>query len=147
MPTRNKSPLFDGEGRSVFLADKLAPDGGEGAIFALRDQSGLAAKIYHRSISPEKSAKLQLMISLRTEKLLKLAAWPVETLHEQPKGRIIGFVMPKVKNHKVVHELYSIKSRLIEFPEARWSFLIHAAANIARAIGTVHQHDHVIGDI
>jgi DNA-binding helix-hairpin-helix protein with protein kinase domain len=147
MPVRSRSQLFNSLGTPVVLTDKLAPDGGEGAVFSVLNKPDLAAKIYHRSVSPEKAAKLRLMINLRTEALLKIAAWPIDTLHEQPSGPIVGFVMPKVRNHKVVHELYSIKSRLIEFPEARWSFLIHAAANIARAVGTVHIHKHVIGDI
>jgi DNA-binding helix-hairpin-helix protein with protein kinase domain/Flp pilus assembly protein TadD len=147
MPVRSRSQLFNSLGTPVVLTDKLAPDGGEGAIFSVLNKPGLAAKIYHRSVSPEKAAKLRLMINLRTEELLKIAAWPIDTLHDRPAGPIVGFVMPKVNNHKVVHELYSIKSRLIEFPEARWSFLIHAASNITRAVGTVHKHNHVIGDI
>ena len=39
--------------------------------------------------------------------------------------------MPNVKA-KEIHELYSLKSRRVHFPEATWQFLIHAATNVAR---------------
>lgn len=110
-------------------------------------QSDLVAKIYHNAASPEKTAKLTAMVRLKTERLLKLSAWPINTLHEQPGGAAKGFLMPKVINHQDIHILYGIKSRHAEYPEARWPFLIQAAANVARAFSVIHEHGHVIGDV
>jgi DNA-binding helix-hairpin-helix protein with protein kinase domain/Flp pilus assembly protein TadD len=146
MTIRTKSPLYDSHGRRLSLADKLA-QGGEGAVYDLQGQDELVAKIYHGGISREKAEKLALMVNVRTERLLKLAAWPVDTLFDRPKGVMVGFLMPKVKAHKDVHILYGVKSRLSEFPEARWPFLIQTAANIARAFKVIHEHKHVIGDV
>lgn len=50
---------------------------------------------------------------MKTGELLKIAAWPVETLHASPQGRITGLLMPKVEG-KPIHQLYSPKSRLAE---------------------------------
>lgn len=55
-------------------------------MYELRDRSEFAAKLYHQTVSPERASKLGAMVQLRTERLLKLAAWPVDTLHERPGG-------------------------------------------------------------
>jgi DNA-binding helix-hairpin-helix protein with protein kinase domain len=128
------------------LGRKLG-QGGEGAVLEVSSQSDLVAKIYHNAASPEKTAKLTAMVRLKTERLLKLSAWPINTLHEQPGGAVKGFVMPKVVDHQDIHILYGIKSRHAEYPEARWPFLIQAAANVARAFIVIHEHGHVIGDV
>jgi DNA-binding helix-hairpin-helix protein with protein kinase domain/Flp pilus assembly protein TadD len=146
MPTTTRSNVYDGHGRSLTLADKLA-QGGEGAIFDLSGHKELVAKVYHRPIDNEKAEKLSLMVSLRNERLAKLSAWPIDTLFEKPNGPVIGFLMPKVTAHKDIHVLYGVKSRLAEFPEAQWPFLIQTAGNIARAFRVIHEHNQVIGDV
>lgn len=146
MPLKTGSHIYDSHGRKLTLGDKIA-QGGEGAVFDLVNQRDQVAKIYHSPIDDQKVRKLSSMVSLKTERLLKLAAWPIDTLHDKPGGRMIGLLMAKVQGHKEVHELYTIKSRLVQFPHAQWPFLLHAAANIARAVNVVHEHGHVIGDI
>lgn len=138
--------FYSSEGKPISLGRKLG-QGGEGAVLEISSQSDLVAKIYHNATTPEKAAKLTAMVKLRTEKLLKLSAWPINTLHEKPGGIVKGFVMPKVVDHHDIHILYGIKSRHAEYPEARWPFLIQAAANVARAFSVIHEHRHVIGDV
>ena len=138
--------FYSSEGKLISLGRKLG-QGGEGAVLEVSSQSDLVAKIYHNAASPEKTAKLTAMVRLKTERLLKLSAWPINTLHEQPGGAVKGFVMPKVVDHQDIHILYGIKSRHAEYPEARWPFLIQAAANVARAFSVIHEHGHVIGDV
>lgn len=138
--------FYSSEGKLISLGRKLG-QGGEGAVLEVSSQSDLVAKIYHNAASPEKTAKLTAMVTLRTERLLKLSAWPINTLHEQPGGAAKGFLMPKVVDHQDIHILYGIKSRHTEYPEARWPFLIQAAANVARAFSVIHEHGHVIGDV
>jgi DNA-binding helix-hairpin-helix protein with protein kinase domain/Tfp pilus assembly protein PilF len=110
-------------------------------------QIDLVAKIYHSAATQEKAAKLTAMVNLKTERLLNLSAWPIDTLHEKGGGPIKGFLMPKVVGHRDIHILYGIKSRHAEYPDARWPFLIQAAANAARAFSVIHEHGHVIGDV
>src|SRR5581483_2301808 len=81
-------------------------------------------------------------------RILKLAAWPVAVLQTKMNGDVVGFAMPNISSYKDVHLLYSPKSRLKDFPpKVNWKFLIHAAANIARAFSVVHEFGHVIGDV
>jgi DNA-binding helix-hairpin-helix protein with protein kinase domain/Tfp pilus assembly protein PilF len=146
MTTSSRLQVFNSQGHPLFLADKLK-QGGEGAVYDLQGRSDLVAKIYRGHIDNQKAEKLALMVNLRTDRLLKLAAWPIDTLFDRPRGRMIGFLMNKVVSYEDVHILYGVKSRLAQFPEARWPFLIQTASNIARAFRVIHEQDHVIGDI
>jgi DNA-binding helix-hairpin-helix protein with protein kinase domain/Tfp pilus assembly protein PilF len=121
--------------------------GGEGAVFEVKGRCDLAAKIYHKPISTEKSDKLLALSRLGTGRLIKLSAWPIDILRARPGGDVVGFVMKRINEGKEVHALHSPKSRLQTFPEASWSFLVYVAANIVRAIATIHEHGFVIGDV
>ena len=138
--------IVDAQGRPVSLGPRLG-GGGEGDVFALSDRPDLVAKIYSQAVPPEKAAKLRLMARLRNDRLLKFAAWPVDTVLDAPAGQIVGLLMPRVAGYKEVHTLYSPKSRLAEFPRATWPFLIHAATNLARAFAMIHESGQVIGDV
>ena len=138
--------LYSSQGGPVSLGARLG-QGGEGAVYEVIDRAGFVAELYHKAVSAEKAEKLSAMVALKTERLLKLSAWPVDALYEQPGGQLKGFLMPRVQGHKDIHILYGVKSRHSEYPEARWPFLIHAAANVARAFAVIHEHGHVIGDV
>ena len=86
------------------------------------------------------------MAGMRTPEIERLAAWPTKLL-SLPSGAPIGLTMPKVVGHKDIHHLYSPKSRRTEFPGADWRFLIRVAANLARAVATIHEANGVIADI
>lgn len=146
MLTKQSTRIVDIRGRRIPLTVELGR-GGEGGIFEIGDRPDLVAKIYAKKPDAEKSAKLRIMIGLQSERLLKLAAWPIETLQDSANGDLVGFLMPKISNHKDIHALYSPKNRLMQFPEADWRFLIASAANVARAFAVVHEHGQVIGDV
>src|SRR4029079_14736568 len=118
--------LYDQEGRTVHLGPELGK-GGEGSVFEVAGTSELAAKIYHQPIDPEKADKLAAMVRQQGPGLLAVAAWPVGTLSRAPRGAVVGVLMTRVSGFKPVHLLYGPKSRLAEFPQATWSFLVHAA--------------------
>ena len=146
-PQPNPLPLFDASGRALSLGAELGR-GGEGSVFALADRSDLVAKLYHHAPSAEKAAKIVAMAKLGSERLLKLAAWPTSAIHSGARGGpVVGFLMPRIQGHKPAFNLYSPKLRLQEFPSAGWAFLIHAAANAARAFAVIHDSGHVIGDV
>ena len=138
--------FFDRYGQQLVLSSMLGK-GGEGSIHEITGVDDAVAKIYYGPVDAEKARKLTTMADLCNERLLRLAAWPIDTLHEQPGGRMVGFMMQRIRNHKGIHVLYSPKSRLSDFPSARWPFLVHTATNLARAFAVIQEHGHVIGDV
>lgn len=137
--------VYNSHGSAVPLGAQLGR-GGEGSVFELPSHPELVAKLYHQNVPVEKAAKLCTMVQLRTERLLKLSAWPVDLLLDRPGGALKGFTMPRVGGHDI-QILYGPKSRIANFESASWAFLLHTAANLARAVHAVHEHGHVIGDI
>src|SRR2546429_787940 len=131
---------YDSQGRPVYLGQRIG-GGGEGEVYQRRDQAGQAAKIYLPEKAKKREAKVKAMFSSATERVIKIAAWPIETLYETPGGSFVGFLMKHVKDHYPVHMLYG-KERRDKFPKARWSLLIHTATNLARAISVIHKDSH-----
>jgi DNA-binding helix-hairpin-helix protein with protein kinase domain len=142
----NRPKLYDQQGRPVHLGLELGK-GGEGSVFEVAEAPELVAKIYHQPIDARKAGKLAAMVRQQGPGLLEVAAWPVGTLSRAPRGSAVGLLMPRVSGFKPVHLLYGPKSRLAEFPQATWSFLVHTACNVARALAVVHAGGNVVGDI
>ncbi len=140
MPT-----YYDSQNKSYVLTEQIGR-GGEGAVFSCKNDAELVAKIYHEPVTEEKGEKLRWMAENKNEHLLKVAAWVIDVLKDAPGGKVVGFLMPNVRA-KEIHELYSLKSRRVYFPEATWHFLIHTAANLARGFYSLHRDGHVMGDI
>jgi DNA-binding helix-hairpin-helix protein with protein kinase domain/Flp pilus assembly protein TadD len=138
--------VYNSKGQLVTLGAELGR-GGEGGVFEVTGDPARVAKIYHETVRDEKVAKLSAMVNLATPELLKLTAWAVDTLHGLPGGKVVGVLMFKLSSHKEIHHLYSPKSRLVQFTKADWRFLIHAAANVARAFHVLHEGGNVIGDV
>ena len=139
MPT-----YYDSQNNAHVLAERIG-SGGEGTVFFCEDFAAVA-KIYHEPITEEKAEKLRWMAANGNDRLLKVAAWVVDVLMDAPDGKVVGFLMPSVKA-KEIHELYSLKSRRVYFPEATWHFLVHTAVNVARAFYNLHRDSHVMGDV
>ncbi|MBS0541918.1 MAG: hypothetical protein JSR47_24350, partial [Proteobacteria bacterium] len=137
--------VVDDRGRVLRLARKLG-QGGEGAVYELEDDTDIAAKIHHQPLTPLRAEKIRAMAAMQSESVAKLAAWPTGLL-SLPSGAPIGLLMPKVTGHKDIHHLYSPKSRRAEFPGADWRFLIRVAANLSRAIATIHEASGVVADV
>lgn len=142
---KTMTALKNRKGENIQLG-RLLGKGGEGAVYEVAGASSLVAKIYHQSIAAEKAGKLQAMSDMKTDRLLALTAWPTDVL-SGPDGKPKGFLMPMVTGHKDIHALYTPKSRKDSFPEADWRFLVHTAANVARAFAMIHDHGCVVGDV
>jgi DNA-binding helix-hairpin-helix protein with protein kinase domain len=138
--------VLDSRGAPVPLGGELGR-GGEGTVFAVANRPEVVAKVYHRAVDPEHAAKLAAMTGLKTDRLLRLAAWPVDILQDRLGGSVVGLLMPRVTGYQAIHNLYSPKARRSAFPNAGWPFLIHAATNVARAFAVIHEHGHVVGDV
>jgi len=142
-----RATFIDDKGRQIALSRQLGR-GGEATVYAIEGDAGLVAKIYHRQLDLEKTEKLSRMVELQSERLLKLAAWPVGTLRPRNGNAVAGVLMRNVSGFKDIHLLYNPKSRVREFPaKANWRFLLHTAGNVARAFSVIHEHGHVIGDV
>lgn len=139
--------FIDDKGKPVALGKQLGR-GGEATVYAVEGEAGLVAKVYHRQLDGEKTEKLWRMVELQSERLLKLAAWPIGTLRSRNGNSIVGVLMRNVSGFKDIHLLYNPKSRIREFPaKANWRFLLHTAGNVARSFSVIHEHGHVIGDV
>ncbi len=132
-------------GRQI-LSGKQLGRAGEGTVYEIQGEHNYAAKIYHIP-TIERARKLTYMVDKKSDRLLRIAAWPIDTVHERPGGAVIGFLMPKVSHMDKIHDLYGVKSRLTKFPQANWKFLLHAADNLARLFSVMHEHGFILGDV
>jgi DNA-binding helix-hairpin-helix protein with protein kinase domain len=139
-------PVFDRGGQPVRLSQPVG-SGGEGVVYAVDGAPDVVAKLYHAPAAPAQAAKLVAMTALDSERLRRVAAWPLGTLHDSPGGAVRGLLMPRLTLRKPIHQLYGPRSRLAEFPRADWRFLVRAAGNLARAFAVVHAHGQVVGDV
>jgi DNA-binding helix-hairpin-helix protein with protein kinase domain len=138
--------LFSGSGQNIVISRQLG-HGGEGTVYELEGTENLIAKVYDPGKLGQKGSKIKAMISLKTDKLLQVTAWPIDTVHLKPGGNIVGLLEHKAVGFKDIHLLYSPKSRKAEFPSAKWNFLVWTAINLAKAFNTIHEHGLVIGDV
>jgi DNA-binding helix-hairpin-helix protein with protein kinase domain/tetratricopeptide (TPR) repeat protein len=138
--------FYNSDAEKVRTGEQIGA-GGEGIVYEVQGRRDLAAKIYHERLSAEKAEKLLALSRLGSGRLFQLSAWPMDVLRTEPDGDVVGFLMKRINDGREVHTLHSPKSRLQSFPEASWAFLIYVAANIVRAVTTIHEHGFVIGDV
>src|SRR3984957_15697091 len=139
------NPVTDDKGRPIHLGPEIAR-GGEGVVYELPSNPTVVAKLYFKSPDDNKASKLSAMLQTTTPDLGKFAAWPSGTLRKS--GHVAGILMPRVAaQSRPIHELYTPKTRLREFPAANWQFLVNVAANVTRGFIAIHQTGHVIGDV
>ncbi len=125
---------------------ELIGKGGEGEVYAIKGRSGQAVKIYNTSLRAKREDKVRAMVGEGLAFQTNLVAYPVEVVTDH-RGNFLGFVMRLVSGYRPLHELYSPKSRQRHFPKSDYRFIVHAALNVARAVGKVHQTGCVIGDL
>ncbi len=138
--------LYNNAGQPVDLG-ALIGRGGEGVVHEIPGRPSFVAKVYHQPVHPDKALKLENMARQAHPALLDIAAWPVDVLRVSAEGSVQGFIMPRVAGYQEIHSLYGPSHRKRTFPHADWSFLIHAARNLASAFEAIHAREHVIGDV
>ena len=120
--------------------------GGEGEVFALASDKSRAIKLYTTGNKAVREQKILAMVQAGLASKTQLVAFPIAPVTSRD-GRVIGFVMRLITDHKPLHELYSPGSRKHHFPRADYRFLVRTAGNVARAVASVHHAGCVIGDI
>jgi DNA-binding helix-hairpin-helix protein with protein kinase domain len=138
--------IVDGNGRELRLTGLLG-QGGEGAVYEIASSTEYVAKIYPQPLSPERSAKLQVMSAYSNQNVKHFSAWPVGLVFTKAGNAPIGLLMPKISNRKDIHKLYSPKSRRAEFRRADWRLLVRACINTSKAFGAIHSTGCIIGDV
>ena len=140
--------IFTADNRPLTL-DREIGKGGEGSVWSIAGvtSSQIVAKFYHQGLGSEKARKIETMCLLKSDGLLRIAAWPTDILRPASGAAPQGLLMPKIAGYQEAHLLYTPKSRRTHFPDAQFPFILHAAINIARAFATVHDAGQVIGDV
>jgi DNA-binding helix-hairpin-helix protein with protein kinase domain len=133
-------------GKDRVSVAELIGKGGEGEVYAIKGRSGLAVKIYNTSLRAKREDKVRAMVGEGLAVKTDLVAYPGDVVTDR-RGNFLGFVMRLVSGYRPLHELYSPKSRQRHFPKADYRFIVHAALNVARAVGKVHQTGCIIGDL
>jgi len=136
-------------GKSITLLGEPIADSGEGKVWRT-NQNGYLAKIYH-SQTPERVQKLAVMIAHRPKEpnshLNHISfAWP-KSLLKDAQGDCVGFLMPEIKEAKVLIDVYNPKKRKDSKLDVDWRFLHTTALNIASIIEAIHISGYVLGDI
>lgn len=137
---------------SIYVGNREMPlgrrigKGGEGEVYLAASENGLAIKLYTVADKASREQKVAAMIQAGLARKSPLTAFPI-ALARQKNGDFAGFTMRLVPDHRPLHDLYAPGSRKQNFPQADFRFLVHAAANVARAIASVHHAGCVIGDI
>lgn len=120
--------------------------GAEGDVFLLAGNERLAVKIYKEDKRKSREEKVRAIVTQGLAGGTQLVAYP-QAVVTSKSGQFFGFTMRLVDGFRPVHELYGPKSRKIHYPKADYRFIVRAAANIARAVGEVHNSSCVIGDL
>src|SRR5215470_4684423 len=97
--------VCDAAGRELQLTALLGK-GGEGAVYGIAASAEYVAKIYHKPLSADRSAKIQVMASFGNSVIKQLAAWPMGLVLTKSDRAPIGLIMPKISNRKDIHKLY-----------------------------------------
>ncbi|MBS2004324.1 MAG: topoisomerase DNA-binding C4 zinc finger domain-containing protein [Cyanobacteria bacterium SZAS LIN-5] len=132
------------DGVNVRLGKRLGR-GGEGEVFALENDDR-ALKVYTSTDIQQREAKILSIVNRKIAQQSSWVAFPL-AIARHSDGRFAGFVMKRVNGHKPLFELYSPGARKKHFPKADFRFLVRTAANVSRAVASVHRTGCVIGDI
>jgi DNA-binding helix-hairpin-helix protein with protein kinase domain len=138
--------LLDSLSRPVPIGAEFGR-GGEGSVYEVAGEPALLAKIYHKPLLEEQTAKYQAMAACWSSALETIAAWPRAVLFNPSTRKPCGILMSKMVGARPLHELYGTTNRRRHFPEVGWHHLVLAARNTAAAFQTLHAANIVVGDV
>ena len=139
--------VYDASRRRIVLGQEVAR-GGEGIVYTLPGQPDLVAKVY---IAAPPTTKLAWMKDHPpadpTAALEHVSiAWPRDLLYDAT-GACVGFRMPRIREAVPLFDVFNPKRRARVAPAFDRRYLHRTARNLASAIGALHAHDYVVGDV
>jgi eukaryotic-like serine/threonine-protein kinase len=142
--------LYLPSGRAIELSDSKLGRGAEGAVFRLRDNEDLCAKIY---LDPADGTRDRLVAMMRAEPAKwggdhaehLHVAWPREVLLDE-HGAAHGFLMPLVEGEPIT-KLFDPRMRLTAVDDPTWRVVVVVAARLARLLAKMHEAGIVMGDL
>lgn len=144
-PAAKPAAVFDARGRRLGVGPRIG-GGGEGEVYEVHGRPDRAVKLYHDKYRAPRRAKIAAMIARRLCDRSDLVAFPTEAVSSD-RGEFLGFAMRRVVGHRPLFQLYVPRDRARYFPAADPRFLVRAAANVARAVASVHYAGCVVGDL
>lgn len=135
--------------KNVFQVGYKLGTGASGDVYRVTNNDKICIKIFSNSGLAEFRKNLHRIKSLISlcPKLVDVAALPLHFVTNRlDRKKEIGYAMPLILG-KEVHQLYSVSSREIHFPNADFRFLAIVAKNAAMATQRLHANQIVIGDI
>jgi DNA-binding helix-hairpin-helix protein with protein kinase domain len=138
--------------REIVLGGAPLARGGEAAVYALPGEPALVAKVYHQP-TPEHGAKLAAMmaappVDVRAGGEHLAVAWPVERLlAAEERGRVVGCLLPRVEDGRLIAEVSNPQARLQVYPQFHYGSLLRTARNLAAAVRLLHERGYVLGDL
>ncbi|HEV8507513.1 MAG TPA: hypothetical protein VGQ53_19010 [Chitinophagaceae bacterium] len=120
--------------------------GGEGIVFEVEGQAHLVLKVYFEKISSEKVEKLKFMVSMNSENLQRIAAWPKDVVFDS-RNLVCGFVMKRLDRYVPMHKLFSPMDRKVLFPDKGYNFIVHVCKNLVLAFCQLHESKIIAGDV
>lgn len=127
--------------------------GGEGAVYEIKSEPQLVAKLYHKP-SHERSSKLHTMVRRQPNLMTTHScnhqdiAWPIDLLQmDGRKQQVIGFLMCKLVDMRPLVGFYNPQIRRQKCPRFNYRYLVRTAHNLTLAANKLHKSGYVIGDV
>ena len=142
--------LYDSTRRPVALGNELAR-GGQGVVLRVAGDSGVLAKLYVPAPGEGQEDKLRWMTGHPPADPGRASghasiAWPIDLLYD-PQRRFVGYLMPYVQDAVPILQVFNPRSRAAMLPAFDRHYLHRAARNLAGALGALHEHEYVVGDL
>lgn len=137
----------DGTRQDAQLGEPIAGAGGEGTVYAVRGQSGSAAKIYHQNqLTEERREKLRRMTAASPG--IPGLCWPC-ALVSTPQGQWAGYLMPRAEARELCQIVYKPGRHNRNLTALGWTrkSLALIAANIAGIFAQMHEKGILMGDV
>ncbi len=142
--------LYDSANRRVDLGNELAR-GGQGVVLRVAGSPGILAKLYMPAPGDGQEDKLRWMTAHPPTDPVRVAghasiAWPSDLLFG-PQRQFVGYLMPYVQDGVPILQVFNPRSRSTTLPAFDRHYSHRAARNLAAALGALHEHDYVVGDL
>lgn len=138
--------IFHGSNNTTYTTAQELGRGGEGIVYAVKDNDDLVLKLYTEELPPAHYRKLEVMAGMASADVTAYAAWPQQVIHDST-GKPRGFIMRKLAGYVPLHHIFNPMDRKRMFPDKGYNFLIHVARNVAIAFHRLHNHNLVVGDV